>query len=138
MDLVIGNIIVIGHWVKLSLFLLYRLFMKRLLGKNSHQEVNDKNPIGVGWYDSHDMDKTRQYPAPQIYYPLKEHILSVDKPWEVAGYGQYNRWWQQRVQFAGTYNDEWLNNIKPIIRQILILLFYEYSSRSTAKRFFCW
>ncbi|AVA39942.1 MULTISPECIES: DUF2169 family type VI secretion system accessory protein [Proteus] len=89
------------------------IYEKAFGGKNSHQEVNDKNPIGVGWYDSHDMDKTRQYPAPQIYYPLKEHILSVDKPWEVAGYGQYNRWWQQRVQFAGTYNDEWLNNIKP-------------------------
>ncbi|MBG2802982.1 DUF2169 family type VI secretion system accessory protein [Proteus sp. WDL240414] len=82
-------------------------------GKNSLQEAYEKNPIGLGWYESRYLDKALQYPAPQIHYPSVEHAFHLNKPWEVAGYGQYSRWWQQRSQFAGTYNDEWLNQIKP-------------------------
>lgn len=91
------------------------LIYEQAFGGKNHESLDyPENPIGLGWYDTTKLDTTHRYAAPQISYPLSSNILTtIETPWPVAGFGLYSRWWRQRLQYAGTYDDMWLNETHP-------------------------
>lgn len=87
------------------------LIYEHAFGGQHEKQAYPDNPIGVGWYDVTKLNTSEKYAAPQITYPQLENEIGVSSP--VAGFGLYSRWWQQRMQYAGTYDDLWLNETRP-------------------------
>lgn len=72
------------------------------------------NPVGTGWFSADNADKSARYPLPRITLPGSESVPPVfGMPWPVAGFGLYSRWWSPRLQYAGTYDHDWLENTRP-------------------------
>jgi len=71
-----------------------------------------KNPIGTGFRLN--KNTVENHRLPNLEDP--DHLIShwKDKP-PVACYGFIDGSWEQRLQFAGTYNDEWLENQFPLL-----------------------
>ncbi|MGJ3353140.1 DUF2169 family type VI secretion system accessory protein [Providencia sp. Je.9.19] len=88
------------------------LIYEHAFGGHHHEDqAYPDNPIGLGWYDATKLNISERYAAAQISYPQLEHEIGIPSP--VAGFGLYSRWWQQRLQYAGTYDDIWINEIRP-------------------------
>jgi hypothetical protein len=77
-----------------------------------------ENPVGVGYYDRALMKRTKTYPAPQIMRH-GDKLTALDNWLTPAGTAPISRWWPQRYQYAGTYDEAWYRswqdaNGKPI------------------------
>jgi hypothetical protein len=70
-----------------------------------------RNPVGTGFAVSR--DNLVGVPLPNIEYPQDVVNSWSDRP-RPAGFGPVDTFWQPRVSFAGTYDDEWLNNRQPL------------------------
>ncbi|WP_372574333.1 DUF2169 family type VI secretion system accessory protein [Ruegeria jejuensis] len=70
--------------------------------------IDPRNPIGLGRPDA-DAPDTAEYRAPQI--------LRVDEtePCQPAGLGPLAPFWQDRSQYAGTYDEAWKANRHPLL-----------------------
>lgn len=76
------------------------------------------NPVGCGYYpDRHDLNITRQYRAPQItrFLPHEEEYYDITTPFSPQGTGPMSRWWQSRLQYAGTYDEAWQASTRPFL-----------------------
>lgn len=71
-----------------------------------------KNPIGTGFRLN--KNTVENHRLPNLEAP--DHLIShwKDKP-PVACYGFIDGSWEQRLQFAGTYDDRWLENQFPLL-----------------------
>lgn len=103
-------------------------------------EVCYTNPLGCGWCHRDlarlatrlDIDLPRRLPAPQIEYPdapidrlfeaqtpagaLQPRDMAAvaeTYPWQPAGFGPTDRAWTPRLQRAGTYDADWLEQRWP-------------------------
>jgi hypothetical protein len=73
-------------------------------------DVYAHNPVGVGYYDSAQMERGSTYPAPQIKHygdKLKSPHFADNKKQQPAGTTPLSRWWPERYRYAGTYDDKW-------------------------------
>ncbi|EHL1440696.1 DUF2169 family type VI secretion system accessory protein [Escherichia sp. HH26CH] len=68
------------------------------------------NPVGCGFYpDISVLDTEQQYVAPQItrYHLPDDNDFFIETLCTPQGTGPMSRWWQNRLQFAGTYDNTW-------------------------------
>ena len=63
------------------------------------------NPSGSGHWDPRVLDRSRTYPAPQWTSPGSPTELLGRHP--LVGFGPLARWWRDRHQYAGTYDEAW-------------------------------
>ncbi|WP_434779548.1 DUF2169 family type VI secretion system accessory protein [Neisseria sp. Ec49-e6-T10] len=75
------------------------------------------NPIGIGWYPTDYLKKlstSNVLAAPQITHP--SHPLEhISKPIRTEGFGFYGRSWQDRLQYSGTADEQWLKDRHPLL-----------------------
>lgn len=71
------------------------------------QKVFTRNPAGCGYWDPEQLDKALQHPAPQIVVAeLALPKMGGDYP--LAAPGPVARFWSDRTQYGGTYDEAWL------------------------------
>ena len=66
------------------------------------------NPIGVGKHDKHIPKEKKREPLISF---TEERLRQEPYP---AGFGMIYRAWKSRLQYAGTYDDDWLNHQHPL------------------------
>lgn len=72
-----------------------------------------RNPIGPGVIDHKYTPKNIEIPAPQIDSTSAPISLDPTQPAAPQGLLFIPPWWANRHQFAGTYDDNWKENIHP-------------------------
>jgi hypothetical protein len=72
------------------------------------------NAIGCGIADDEKFQEVREIPAPQIE-ALDKPVTSPAGKWQPEGLGPIPPWWNQRHQYAGTYDDAWLEQRHPLL-----------------------
>lgn len=72
------------------------------------------NPVGRGWHKHLKSKWVDGSPLPNIEVIGEGVSCPSDKRAPIA-LGPLGRSWQQRVRFAGTYDDEWLDNVFPFL-----------------------
>lgn len=72
------------------------------------------NPPGMGWYPKEYLKQCGKtiLPGPQIESPESpvKHISQIIRP---EGFGFFGRSWRDRIKYAGTYDDTWLEQQSP-------------------------
>ncbi len=82
-------------------------------GSDALQGVNDnRNPIGKGFFAKR--SNLAGIAAPNIEYPANSGSSSGNVP-RPAGYGPIARNWSPRLELAGTYDDAWFEQRKPLV-----------------------
>jgi hypothetical protein len=71
-----------------------------------------RNPVGVGFAVSR--ENAGGLPVPNIEYPDECASSWSDRP-RPAGFGPIGSHWQPRAQFAGTYDDRWMQTRQPLL-----------------------
>jgi hypothetical protein len=69
-------------------------------------EYCERNLIGKGFYSAKSKEKLSGRPLPRIEDPRSLIRTPFDHP-EPVGFGFYNRAWQPRADYAGTFDDAW-------------------------------
>ncbi|WP_454063415.1 DUF2169 family type VI secretion system accessory protein [Candidatus Nitrospira salsa] len=102
-------------------FLKMPLSFDRAFGGSDHTHDNPKkqgtemrNPVGRGFHKNAASKTIRDTPLPNLEDPR-----SLIRKWShapaPAGFGPVGRGWQPRIQFAGTYDDQWLKDRFPFL-----------------------
>lgn len=76
-------------------------------------DVEARNPLGCGIVNLDMPPDHTPVPAPQITRPGEK--LDWREPSEPQGFGLVSPWWRFRQQYAGTYDDVWLNERHPLL-----------------------
>jgi hypothetical protein len=85
------------------------IFERAFGGTDAKGRVERRNPVGVGFNGALSADPSIQTVAPNIEYPKPaERTLP-------GGFGPVGRGWQPRIDFAGTYDEAWLDNQWPLL-----------------------
>ncbi|MDF1880494.1 DUF2169 domain-containing protein [Sulfurimonas sp. MAG313] len=74
--------------------------------KDKYLKADAYNPVGCGIYKMRDPNKEQL--SPQISY-LGDKVKKVP-----AGFGFINRAWKSRYPYAGTYDQDWIDNQHPL------------------------
>jgi hypothetical protein len=77
----------------------------------AQHRLYDSNPVGRGFATSarHLFDQ----PVPNVEYPSQRLRDWADRPLP-AGFGPIARWWSPRREFAGTYDQQWVDERMPL------------------------
>ncbi|MBL8300004.1 MAG: DUF2169 domain-containing protein [Rhodanobacteraceae bacterium] len=77
-------------------------------------EAHLHNPVGRGYAGAHNNAPLRGQPLPNVEQPGVPVTRSDDshRPWS---FGPIGRSWQPRVEFAGTYDEQWQEDIFPLL-----------------------
>ncbi|WP_064684015.1 DUF2169 family type VI secretion system accessory protein [Rhizobium bangladeshense] len=76
-------------------------------------DVEARNPLGCGIVNLDMSTDHAAVAAPQITLPGL--TLNWREPAEPQGLGLVSPWWRSRQQYAGTYDDAWLNDRHPLL-----------------------
>jgi hypothetical protein len=92
-------------------------YAKSLFEKEAKPAINEVymyNPVGMGWASDEWLAATsvKSLPCAQIEDP-NERISHLGKQYMPQGFGIVGRAWSQRLPYAGTYDDAWLQNRWP-------------------------
>jgi len=87
-------------------------------------ESFDTNPVGVGFRDTLWLDSAKRYPAPQNVAIKIQLLNTISARHTPDGYGPLSRWWPQRAQYAGTYDDVWMAETWPFLPEDFNPAFY--------------
>lgn len=95
----------------------------RLIG-DPEGTVDPRNPIGANLIDPKFTPNGQNYPAAQI--DTTEHPIHDDfsHPPLPQGFGPIAPWWQSRQRYAGTYDEDWQENIHPRLPKDFNYRFY--------------
>lgn len=88
---------------------------------NAQTQPYEKNPIGCGI--APDMD-TDNFPAPQIEAP-DDPITDWQKCYEPQGLGPIPPFWEQRLKYAGTYDEAWQSRRHPLLPEDFNFRFWQ-------------
>jgi hypothetical protein len=72
------------------------------------------NPVGKGYHRELDSDLVNQTPMPNTE-ALKDPIKKPYAKYQPMAFGPLGRGWQERLKYAGTYDDDWVENIFPFL-----------------------
>jgi len=90
-----------------------------------------QNPIGIGFMDAKQLQTSQIYPAPQFESTEPgKGIYNIQDRYPPEGFGPLSRWWEPRVKFAGTYDDEWLKTGWPFLPDDFDFAFYNSAPKS--------
>lgn len=73
--------------------------------------VHWPNPSGTGFFDEAALSPTLPHPAPQ-WQPPGRPVKAMNQEVPLAGLGPLGRPWSARRQWAGTYDDAWLDQAR--------------------------
>jgi hypothetical protein len=73
-----------------------------------------RNPVGIGFHLNGAKDTILGRPLPNIERLEARQSFWSDKP-EPIGFAVFGRGWRPRIGFAGTYDQQWLNNTFPFL-----------------------
>lgn len=102
-------------------FLTMPLIYERAFGGSDHTHENPKhhdtvmrNPVGRGFNSNPDASAIENRPLPNLEDPAHGVGSWSDRPPSV-GFGSIGRGWDPRIQYAGTYDDQWLAERSPFL-----------------------
>lgn len=72
------------------------------------------NPVGVGYHHYISREVVDGKPLPNTE-EFKHRITTPDKKYRPMSYGPIGRGWQPRASLAGTYDQNWIDNIFPFL-----------------------
>lgn len=72
------------------------------------------NPIGVGFHSNRQAKFVHNQPLPNTEEPGKR-IKKPDGTYNPMAFGPIGRAWPPRAQYAGTYDDDWLDHVFPFL-----------------------
>ena len=73
-----------------------------------------RNPVGIGFHSNHKAQFVRNRPLPKTEEPGKR-IKKPDAKYNPMSFGPIGRSWPPRLTYAGTYDDDWLENVFPFL-----------------------
>jgi hypothetical protein len=73
-----------------------------------------RNLVGVGFHCNHDTDTVLGRPVPNIEDPMNRVKGLGDRP-APKGFGYVGRSWHPRLRYAGTYDQHWLEELRPFL-----------------------
>jgi hypothetical protein len=82
--------------------------------KQKHQGTELRNPVGVGFHKNSDSKTIKNTRLPNLEHP-GHPIREWSNTPPPVGFGILGRNWHPRIKFAGTYNEEWLNDRFPFL-----------------------
>lgn len=94
------------------------------LAANPETAPNGLNPLGIGWISGKPGAKDARFAAPQIENPDRP-LKAPDQKLAPEGFGYISPWWKTRLQYAGTYDDNWLKNRHPLLPQDFDFRFWQ-------------
>jgi hypothetical protein len=80
----------------------------------SQHEAHLSNPIGIGFFPKSKGRQIDGKPLPKTEEPGKP-IQSPTVSYNPMGFGPIGRAWQPRPKYAGTYDQNWIDNIFPFL-----------------------
>lgn len=102
-------------------FLKMPLSFDRAFGGSDHshdkpkkQGTEMRNPVGRGFHKNAALKAIRDTPLPNLEDPRFPIRKWSHKP-APAGFGPLGRGWRPRIQYAGTYDDQWINERFPFL-----------------------
>lgn len=78
------------------------------------RRTEPRNPIGVGFRGTPSHDPNIHIEVPNVEYPRERMSSRRNRP-RPAGLGAISRSWKPRIDYAGTYDDTWLNEHWPLL-----------------------
>lgn len=72
------------------------------------------NPVGRGYHRELDSDLVNQTPMPNTE-ARNDPIKSPYAKYQPMAFGPLGRGWQERLKYAGTYDDDWVENTFPFL-----------------------
>jgi hypothetical protein len=81
-------------------------------GTAENGEADARNPVGIGFHDARSSDPDVMSSSPNIEAGRASVDGDLTGP---AGYGPINRGWTPRRDFAGTYDQQWLEERWPVL-----------------------
>jgi len=85
--------------------------------------VCEENPVGAGYVNKKYLDKSQPVPAPRVMAP-NDPVMELGKSYKPAGLSVITKSWLPRRQYAGTYDDRWLNERHPYLPKDFDYAFY--------------
>ncbi|MFD2055364.1 DUF2169 domain-containing protein [Mesorhizobium calcicola] len=82
-------------------------------GTTADGKVDQRNPVGVGFHHARSADPAVRTQAPNITYPGEPFTSPSDRP-RPAGFGPVGRGWKPRIDYAGTYDQVWIDTQWPL------------------------
>lgn len=73
-----------------------------------------ENPVGMGFWPKLSGGELDKKPVPNLQVPGKKYV-SPKSRYEAVSLGPVGRGWTPRLQHAGTYDDQWLEEIFPFL-----------------------
>jgi hypothetical protein len=86
---------------------------------NTHQKEKKhraytRNPVGIGFHSNRKAQFVRDQPLPNTEEPGKR-IKKPHGKYNPMSFGPIGRSWTPRPKYAGTYDDDWLENVFPFL-----------------------
>jgi hypothetical protein len=76
--------------------------------------LDRRNPVGVGYQLAASQDEEVESELPNVEYPDDQMQTPRDQP-RPAGFSHIGRSWVPRVEYAGTYDESWLDRRWPLL-----------------------
>jgi len=82
--------------------------------ENETPDSYPANPVGTGWSDGRNPSKLPGLPLPNTQ-AIGEEISSPYGDYTPVSFGPVGRGWPKRLPYAGTYDQNWIDNIFPFL-----------------------
>lgn len=76
--------------------------------------VEEHNPTGVGFHSHREGKQVEGMPLPNLEHP-KQRLTSFRDRVKPVGFGCIGRNWKPRIDYAGTYNQYWRDEVAPFL-----------------------
>lgn len=82
-------------------------------GTRSERELDERNPLGIGWWGARSSDPQILSELPNLEDP-EAPMVRRDSACVPASFGVVARTWLPRRKLAGTYDDDWQRRRRPL------------------------
>ena len=86
----------------------------RTYENEAKHKVYMDNPIGVGFHDNLAKEAVQNTPLPNTE-EINQPITHPKKKYRPMSFGPIGRAWQQRIALAGTYDQQWVDQVFPFL-----------------------
>ena len=86
-----------------------------------------KNPIGKGFHEQHSSSLVNETPMPNTE-ELNRPVQKPDDNYQPMAFGPIGRGWESRLKYAGTYDQDWIDNTFPFLPADFNEAYYQTAS----------